>query len=123
LFGLDRPLPRHLIFKDEEGAKIADLTSGGMVIYDAPATFTATVPAHRQSVLIVPIALGSTILRLYLLPLPDRQPIVKSQTVSVRFGLVAVSAGMFSIISKPLISITSPGPSMTLSVTSGRIGD
>jgi hypothetical protein len=30
---------------------------------------------------------------------------------------------MFSIISKPLISITSPGPSMTLSVTSGRIAD
>jgi len=57
------PVTTRLIFKDQKGATIPGPTSGGMVINDSPATFTATLSPKGQSVLIVPKALGSTILR------------------------------------------------------------
>jgi hypothetical protein len=57
------PVTTRLIFKDQKGATIPGPSSGGMVINDSPATFTATLSPGGQSALIVPKALGSTILR------------------------------------------------------------
>jgi hypothetical protein len=52
-----------LIFKDQMGKVIPDPPPCGKVINDSPATFETTLSADGQSVLIVPKALGSTILR------------------------------------------------------------
>jgi hypothetical protein len=51
-----------LIFKDQTGSVLPGPTSGGTVINDSPATFSAMLSADGQSVLIVPRALGSTII-------------------------------------------------------------
>ena len=59
------PATVRLIFRDQKGAIIAGPTTGGKVINDSPVTFTATLSADGQAVLIVPKALGSTILRYF----------------------------------------------------------
>jgi hypothetical protein len=52
-----------LIFRDQEGTVIPGPTYGGTVVNDSPATFEASLSADAQSIVIVPKALGSTILR------------------------------------------------------------
>jgi hypothetical protein len=59
------PATARLIFRDQRGAIVAGPTTGGKVINDSPVTFTATLSADGQAVLIVPKALGSTILRYF----------------------------------------------------------
>jgi hypothetical protein len=55
------PATVHLIFKDQRRSSIFRLISGGMLLNNSPETLTATLSDDGQSVLIVPKALGSTI--------------------------------------------------------------
>lgn len=52
-----------LTFRDQGGAVVPGPACGGIVINDSPAAFEAILSADGQSILIVPKALGSTILR------------------------------------------------------------
>jgi hypothetical protein len=59
---LGSPATVQLIFKDQMGSVLSGPGSGATIINDSPATFSAMLSADRQSVLIVPRALGSTII-------------------------------------------------------------